>query len=320
MNPHTGFFTFFQRAATHTNTHTNTHHDQQQHHDHNDTHHTTHTPTHTNTHNTHITHQPTTTFNNNQQLTATQCPRWLECSAGRVHTHTTMCKKIIFSFFSLLFIFSFILPFIFSSSCLSSSSCLASSLFLSSLFSSLDLLFSCLARGAGTHGDVLNLHTEVFETDTRGEEGEKEGDGRGVTVSSANHETAHVELSRASERFTERNPWFLPIQGLRTGREQHVPESSNHSLYLVKRLSSIFILRDTAEGIRAHTTHTYAPTHTHQTFHNGFMFFLANISYKYIHIKTCHHESSRTPQHSKWNSVGTHRPQHMHMYSHMVCD
>ena len=32
-------------------------------------------------------------------------------------------------------------------------------------------------RGAGTHGDVLNLHTEVFETDTRGREGGKEGEG-----------------------------------------------------------------------------------------------------------------------------------------------
>ena len=83
-------------------------------------------------------------------------------------------------------------------------------------------------RGAGTHGDVLNLHTEVFGTDTkrrggRGERGERRG---GVTVSSANHETAHVELSRASERFTERNPWFLPIQGLRTGQEQHVPDEA----------------------------------------------------------------------------------------------
>ena len=107
-------------------------------------------------------------------------------------------------------------------------------------FTSFHLSFSLHFRGAGTHGDVLNLHTEVSETDTRGRGGgEKEGEGRGVTVSSANHETAHVELSRALERFTERNPWFLPIQGLRTGREQHVPESSNHSLYLTKLLSSI---------------------------------------------------------------------------------
>ena len=86
--------------------------------------------------------------------------------------------------------------------------------------------------------NVLKLHTEVFWTDTQ-RRGGKEGEGRLVTVSSANHETAHVELSRALERFTERNPWFLPIQGLRTGREQHVPESSNHSLYLTKLLSSI---------------------------------------------------------------------------------
>ena len=120
------------------------------------------------------------------------------------------------------------------------------------------------ACGAGTHGDVLNLHTEVFGTDTRRRWG-KEGEGRCVTVSSANHETAHVELSRALERFTERNSWLLPIQGLRTGREQHVPESSNHSLYLMKLLSSIFILGDTAEGISTHNTHirtnTHSPTH-----------------------------------------------------------
>ena len=66
-------------------------------------------------------------------------------------------------------------------------------------------------RGAGTHGDVLNLHTEVFETDTRVRGGERRERG-GVTVSSANHETAHVELSRASERFTVKNPWFLPFK------------------------------------------------------------------------------------------------------------
>ena len=42
LNPHTGFSTFVQRAATHTHTDKpNTHHDHQQHHDNNDTHHTT---------------------------------------------------------------------------------------------------------------------------------------------------------------------------------------------------------------------------------------------------------------------------------------
>ena len=104
-------------------------------------------------------------------------------------------------------------------------------------------------RFESAHGRFWDGHTE--------ERGGKEGEGRGVTVSSAIHETAHVELSRASERFTERNPWFLPIHGLRTGREQHVLESSNHSLYLMK------LLRDTAVGISTHNTHirtnTYSP-------------------------------------------------------------
>ena len=42
------------------------------------------------------------------------------------------------------------------------------------------------ARGAGTHGDVLNVHTEVFWTDTRRawRRGGRRGEG-GVTVSSA---------------------------------------------------------------------------------------------------------------------------------------
>ena len=35
------------------------------------------------------------------------------------------------------------------------------------------------------------------------------------------------------ERFTERNHWMLQISSLRIGREQHVPESSDHSLYLI---------------------------------------------------------------------------------------
>ena len=41
-------------------------------------------------------------------------------------------------------------------------------------------------RGAGTHGGVLNLHTEVFWTDTRGGGRGGEGEGKGVSpVSSA---------------------------------------------------------------------------------------------------------------------------------------
>ena len=36
----------------------------------------------------------------------------------------------------------------------------------------------------------------------------------------------------------QRNPWMLPIFSLRIGRTRHVPDSSNHSLYLMKLLSS----------------------------------------------------------------------------------
>ena len=49
------------------------------------------------------------------------------------------------------------------------------------------------------------------------------------------------------------------------------------------------------------------------TFHNSFMFLL-HLAYIYFF----YHQSSRTPQHSEWNCVGTDRPQHMHMYGHCV--
>ena len=107
-------------------------------------------------------------------------------------------------------------------------------------------------------------------------------------------------------------------------REQHVADSSKHSLCLMK------LLRDTAEGISTHNTHVhvyvyvfvyvyvsvyvymYVYVHVyvfesvsvcaHENVNDlpqWFHVILANISYRYKHIKTCHHESSRTPQHSK---------------------
>ena len=45
-------------------------------------------------------------------------------------------------------------------------------------------------------------------------------------------------------------------------------------------------------------------------------FFFCNIFY----IFSCYPESSKTPQHSKWNCVGTNRQQHKYMYGHIVCD
>ena len=89
----------------------------------------------------------------------------------------------------------------------------------------------------------------------------------------------------------QRNPWIFTIFSLRIGREQHVVDSSKVSVY----------------------AHMYM----FMTFHNGFMSFWQS-SLRNIHIKTCHHESSRTQQHSDWNCVVTNRPQHKHMYGHIV--
>ena len=68
-----------------------------------------------------------------------------------------------------------------------------------------------------THEGVLDGHT-----------GSKGGNGQFCSPN------LHTGLSRASERFTERNPCILHIFSLRIDREQHVPDSSNHSLYLIK--------------------------------------------------------------------------------------
>ena len=49
---------------------------------------------------------------------------------------------------------------------------------------------------------------------------------------------AHVWLSRASEAHRKKPVEILPISSLRRGRERHVPDSSNHSRYLIKLLNS----------------------------------------------------------------------------------
>ena len=125
-------------------------------------------------------------------------------------------------------------------------------------------------RGAGTHGDVLFLHTEVFWTDTRGRGGRGER-GEGGSPSVLLTKKSPRRVLTWPHKFTERNPWILPIRSLRIDREQLVPESSNHSLYLM----NLFIFSNLEES--AHTTntntniktqtptqHTHAPTHTHQ--------------------------------------------------------
>ena len=87
---------------------------------------------------------------------------------------------------------------------------------------------STCARGARTHGDVLHVHTEASGVDTRSH--------RQFCLP----RKAHVQFSLAPERFTKRNERILPIfLSLGGGcRDQHVRDSSNHSIHLTKLFNS----------------------------------------------------------------------------------
>ena len=67
-------------------------------------------------------------------------------------------------------------------------------------------------RGAGTHGDVLNLHTEVFWDKTHGGEVGEEGEEKGVTDNSAYHETAHVEFFTCANGSQEATKCSCPFE------------------------------------------------------------------------------------------------------------
>ena len=82
------------------------------------------------------------------------------------------------------------------------------------------------ARVAGIHGDVLNVHTEAFLNPHTG--------GRRQFCLPRK---AHVEFSVGLREVHQRNRWIIHIFSLRTDREQHVSDSSNHSLYLIKLFS-----------------------------------------------------------------------------------
>ena len=58
----------------------------------------------------------------------------------------------------------------------------------------------------------------------------------GVTASSAYQEKP-TKSSHLAPQVHQRNPWILQNFSLRIDREQHVPDSSNHSLYLTKLFS-----------------------------------------------------------------------------------
>ena len=210
---------------------------------------------------------------------------------------------------------------------------------------------------------------------------------------------ANVRLTLAPERFTKEPLGYYRFSSLRIGQEQHVPDSSNHSLYLINLFSFSNLERNfvgnqlwdgsiclspsslssttttatttttTTTTTQSHTTHgnrhrerereredrergegekrrspsqacftifqvltcvyihtdvptdIYTDTHMHTYTHR--------YTYKHRYTYTCtfsctfyicYHESSKTRQHSKWNCVGAHRPQHLHMYSLIACN
>ena len=175
------------------------------------------------------------------------------------------------------------------------------------------------ARGAGTHRYVLNPHTE----------------GKG---SSSSPKFAHV-WSSLGPRVPPKKPMDLThFQFENTSREQHVAESSNHSLCLVKLFSfsnpgwhcggrhgsvcllpplppppiwkcicvcvCVFVCVCVSVCVRAcvcvwkctclRTCICLWPS-------TMVSFFATSLVYTYL--CTCHHESSRTRQHSNWNCV-----------------
>ena len=111
-------------------------------------------------------------------------------------------------------------------------------------------------RGVGTHGDVLNLHTEVFSADTRG------GRGREGHRQFCLPKFAHRGSSRAPE-VHQRNAWeFTHLKF--ENRSNTARSRFLQSFALPESCSVSAVLRDTAEG----TTNT-TPTHSHHHHHHS---------------------------------------------------
>ena len=86
------------------------------------------------------------------------------------------------------------------------------------------------ARGAGTHGAVLNLQTEGVLYILTG------GGGR-VSSSGLLTKICPRRLSRGAREVHQRNNRILHMFILRIGREQHIAKSSNHLLCSIKLFS-----------------------------------------------------------------------------------
>ena len=83
--------------------------------------------------------------------------------------------------------------------------------------------FSTCVHGAGTHKDVLNVHTKAFLN-------------LHTVVVAKNHARRVLTCPRGSPRGSPSNSWISTI--LRIDLEQHVPDSASHSLHLTKLLRS----------------------------------------------------------------------------------
>ena len=68
-----------------------------------------------------------------------------------------------------------------------------------------------------------------------------------MVIASSAYQDQPTSVITWPHRFTESNHWMLPMFKFEKDREQHVPDSSNHSLCLIKLLSNSYC-GETVEG------------------------------------------------------------------------
>ena len=158
-------------------------------------------------------------------------------------------------------------------------------------------------RGAGTHGDV-------FSTDTA----ERER----VIVSSA-YQNLPTQGYHVTQRFTKSNHWILQVSCLRIGREHHVPDSSNHTLYLMK----LFVLAVCPEGnklldcsIRFSLLSPSIPNDLHVSSASPPGFLLTLPFSSFVHHYTQQHTTTRNKTQHTTNKH-THRHKYTYKYTHI---
>ena len=143
-------------------------------------------------------------------------------------------------------------------------------------------------RFESTHGGFLDGHTGERE-----ERRERRGGSPSVLLT----KKSPRRVLTWPHKFTERNPWILYIFSLRIDREQLVPESSNHSLYLM----NLFIFSNLEESAHNRHKHQHKDTHTQHT----------------QHTHTHQHIPTDPPTHNHSSSLLLSSPSHTHTQTHM---